>query len=232
MAVLYSSVGQGGGSGYLAAMALVGIAPDEFRTIALLLNVVVASVGLFKFSRAGHLDPKLLASFIVSSVPLAFLGGLLSLPEEVFRPLVGLVLLWAAALLLWRPPPPGSDEVARPPIWAALISGGLIGILSGLIGVGGGIFLAPLLILMKWCSARTTAATTSGFILVNSVAALMGVLSHRPTIPAGMVLWVVAVAVGGWMGAEFGSKRLSPKALQRILALVLIIAGARSFMGP
>lgn len=231
LAVLYSSVGQGGGSGYLAAMALVGVAPEDFRVIALLLNVVVASVGLFKFTRAGHLDGRFLLLFIVSSVPLAFLGGVLSLPEAVFRPLVGVVLLWAAVLLVWKPPPPQGQALTRPPIWAALLSGGLIGLLSGLMGIGGGIFLAPLLILMGWCSAKTTAATTSGFILVNSIAAFAGVLFHTRSFPSGLPLWVLAVAVGGWMGAEFGSRRLSPKALQRILAAVLIIAGVRSLFG-
>ena len=227
MAVLYSAVGQGGGSGYLAAMALLGVSQEDFRLIALTLNVVVASIGLVKFTRAGYFDGKLLLPFILSSVPLAFLGGLLSLPAEVFQPLVGIVLLWAAVLLLWRLPVPEGEEKGAPPLWASLTSGGGIGLLSGLIGIGGGIFLAPLLILRGWAGAKATAALSSGFILVNSLAALVAVFTHSPTLPAFLPVWMVVVALGGWLGAEIGAKRLSPKSLHRLLALVLIIAGAR-----
>ena len=147
MAVLYAAVGQGGGSGYLAAMALLGVAPENFRLIALTLNVVVASIGLAKFTRAGFFNGKLLLPFIASSVPLAFVGGYLSLPAEVFNPLVGVALLWAAVLLIWKPPLPDEELKGNPPVWASLLAGGGIGLLSGLIGIGGGIFLAPLLIL-------------------------------------------------------------------------------------
>ena len=227
LAVLYSAVGQGGGSGYLAAMALMGVAPAEFRVIALTLNVVVASIGVVKFSRAGFFRGKLLLPFVVSSVPLAFLGGLLSLPAQIFRPVVGVVLLWAAILLLWRLPVPQGEESDPPPLWASLSAGGGIGLLSGLIGIGGGIFLAPFLILKGWAGAKVTAALSSGFILVNSLAALAAVFTHTRGVPAFLPLWMVAVAVGGWLGAEYGSKHLSPRALHRLLALVLVIAGAR-----
>ena len=227
MAVLYSAVGQGGGSGYLAAMALMGVSPDEFRLIALTLNVVVASIGLVKFARAGHFDGKLLLPFILASVPLAFLGGVLSLPAAVFKPLVGGVLLWAAVLLLWKPPLPEEEVQGRPPLWASLGAGAGIGLLSGLIGIGGGIFLAPFLILRGWTSAKATAALSSGFILANSLAALVGVFSHTRTVPALLPLWMIVVALGAWLGAEVGSKHLSPKALQRLLAVVLVIAAGK-----
>lgn len=227
MAVLYSAVGQGGGSGYLAAMALLGVTPEDFRLIALTLNVVVASIGLVKFTRAGHFNGRLLLPFILSSVPLAFLGGYLSLPSAVFRPLVGLALLWAAVLLVWKPPRPEEELEKDPPAWAALSVGGAIGLLSGLIGIGGGIFLAPFLILKGWASARTTACLSSAFILVNSVAALLGVAAHTSSVPGFLPLWMAVVAFGGLIGAEVGAKRLSPKTLQRALALILLIAGAR-----
>jgi len=227
MAVLYSAVGQGGGSGYLAAMALLGVTPESFRLIALTLNVVVASIGLVKFTRAGHFSGKLLLPFVLTSVPLAFVGGFLSLPGELFRPLVGLVLLWAAALLIWKPPIPEGNVEGDPPLWASLSAGGGIGLLSGLIGIGGGIFLAPFLILRGWASATTTACLSSAFILVNSLAALVGVAFHAQGIPVFLPVWMVAVALGGWLGAEYGAKRLSPRTLQRLLALVLMIAGTK-----
>ena len=227
MAVLYSSVGQGGGSGYLAAMALVGVAPENFRLIALTLNVVVASIGLMKFRRAGHFDGRLLLPFAVASVPAALVGGALSLPGHVFKPLMGLVLLWAAILLIWKPPVPEGGEKGRPPVWASLIVGGGIGFLSGLVGIGGGVFLAPFLVLRGWASAKTTAAVSSGFILVNSLAALVGVFSHNQGVPTFLPVWMGVVALGGWLGAEYGANRFSPITLHRLLALVLLVAGLK-----
>jgi uncharacterized membrane protein YfcA len=227
MAVLYSAVGQGGGSGYLAAMALLGVAPESFRIIALTLNVVVASIGLVKFTRAGHFNGRLLLPFIVTSVPLAFVGGYFSLPAQVFRPLVGLALLWAAALLIWKPPTPEEKVAGEPPLWASLSAGGGIGLLSGLIGIGGGIFLAPFLILKGWASAKTTACLSSAFILVNSLAALVGVAFHAQEVPVFLPVWMGAVALGGWLGAGYGANRLSPRTLHWLLAVVLLVAGAR-----
>ncbi|MCJ7628770.1 MAG: sulfite exporter TauE/SafE family protein, partial [Longimicrobiales bacterium] len=220
-------VGQGGGSGYLAAMALLGVAPESFRIIALTLNVVVASIGLVKFMRAGHFNGRLLLPFIVTSVPLAFVGGYFSLPAQVFRPLVGLALLWAAALLIWKPPTPEEKVAGEPPLWASLSAGGGIGLLSGLIGIGGGIFLAPFLILKGWASAKTTACLSSAFILVNSLAALVGVAFHAQEVPAFLPVWMGAVALGGWLGAGYGANRLSPRTLHWLLAVVLLVAGAR-----
>lgn len=227
MAVLYSAVGQGGGSGYLAAMALLGVAPESFRLIALTLNVVVASIGLVKFARAGHFNGKLLFPFVITSVPLAFVGGYHSLPAQVFKPLVGVALLWAAVLLIWKPPIPEEEVEGEPPLWASLSAGGGIGLLSGLIGIGGGIFLAPFLILRGWASAKTTACLSSAFILVNSLAALTGVVFHAQGVPVFLPVWMAVVALGGWLGAEYGAKRFSPKTLHRLLAAVLLIAGAK-----
>ncbi len=227
MAVLYSAVGQGGGSGYLAAMALMGVAPESFRIIALTLNVVVAGIALFKFNRAGHFNGKLLLPFLLASVPLAFVGGYLTLPSQYFRPLVGVALLWAAILLIWKPPVPAEELKNEPPLPAALVVGGGIGLLSGLIGIGGGIFLAPVLILKGWASAKTTAGISSAFILVNSLAALLGVVFHAEGVPTFLPLWMAVVALGGWLGAGIGAGRLSPKALHWLLATVLVVAGAR-----
>jgi uncharacterized membrane protein YfcA len=230
MAVLYSSVGQGGGSGYLAAMALLGVAPENIRQTALTLNVVVAGIGLVKFSRAGFFDGRLCLPFIVASVPAAFVGGVLSLPAEIFKPVVAVILLWAAALLLWRPPPPMAQPVKTPPLLASLGAGAAIGLLSGLIGIGGGIFLAPLLILKGWANPKVTAALSSAFILANSLAALVGVLSHSRVFPVLLPVWMGVVALGGWIGADVGAKRLSPGTLQRLLAGILALASLRIFL--
>jgi uncharacterized membrane protein YfcA len=230
MAVLYASVGQGGGSGYLAAMALLGVAPADIRQTALTLNVVVAGIGLVKFARAGFFDWRLCVPFVVASVPAAFLGGALSLPPEVFKPTVAVILLWAAGLLIWRPPPRGEKPRGRPPHLIALGAGGGIGLVSGLIGIGGGIFLAPLLILRRWADPKTTAGLSSAFILVNSLSALVGVFSHSPRFPPLLPLWIAVVAVGGWVGADFGAKRMSPKTLQKVLAGVLVIASLKLFL--
>jgi uncharacterized membrane protein YfcA len=230
MAVLYSSVGQGGGSGYLAAMALLGVAPENIRQTALTLNVVVAGIGLVKFARAGFFDARLCLPFILASVPAAFLGGVLSLPAEVFKPVVAVILLWAAALLLWRPPPPMAQPVKTPPLLASLGAGAAIGVLSGLIGIGGGIFLAPLLILKGWANPKVTAALSSAFILANSLAALGGVLSHSRVFPVLLPLWMGVVALGGLIGADVGAKRLSPGTLQKLLAGILAMASLRIFL--
>ena len=227
MAVLYSSVGQGGGSGYLAAMALIGVAPENFRLIALSLNVVVASIGLVKFRRAGHFDGRLLLPFALASVPAALVGGALSLPGQVFKPLMGVVLLWAAILVIWKPPVPEGEEKGRPPVPVSLIVGAGIGFLSGMVGIGGGIFLAPFLVLGGWASARTTAAVSSGFILVNSISALVGVFSHTQAVPTFLPIWMGVVALGGWLGAEYGANRFRPITLHRLLALVLFVAGMK-----
>jgi uncharacterized membrane protein YfcA len=228
MAVLYSSVGQGGGSGYLAAMALMAVPTESMRLTALSLNIVVAAISVWKFAGAGFFDGKLLLPFVLGSVPAAFLGGALSLPPGAFKPLVGVVLWWAAVLLLRRPAGAERPEPSgRPSFPVGLVAGAGIGLLSGLIGIGGGIFLAPLLILRGWASAKVTAAVSSAFILVNSVAGLAGVFSHFSTIPPLLFAWGGVVALGGWVGSHFGANRLSPRTLYRILAAVLILAGGK-----
>jgi uncharacterized membrane protein YfcA len=211
-------------------MALTGLAPENIRQTALILNVVVSGIGLMKFWRAGHFDGRLFLPFVLGSVPMAFLGGALSLPSGVFKPVVAVILLWAAILLLRRPAGSTAHQKARVPRAAALVSGGGIGLLSGLIGIGGGIFLAPLLLLRGWANPKGTAAVSSAFILVNSLAALVGVLSHQRSFPSLLPLWVLVVAVGGWLGAEYGARRLSPGTLQKLLAGVLILASMKVFL--
>jgi hypothetical protein len=229
-AVLYSSVGHGGASGYLAAMGLAGVPAAIMRPTALVMNVAVSSISLYKFARSGGFAWRLFLPFAASAMPMAFIGGRIHLPVAWFGVLVGCVLLFSAARLLLdtvgRPERPASTR-RLPPLWLALALGAVIGLLSGLTGVGGGIFLSPLLVLMGWATVRESAAPTAAFILVNSVAGLLGLLSRQPTMPDALPYWVAAVIVGGFIGATFGSRRLGHKALRLALSAVLLIAGVK-----
>ena len=225
VAFLYSSVGHAGASGYIAVMALASLAPAEIKPTALALNIVVASIGSVQFWRAGHFDARLFWPFALASVPLAFLGGRLDLPADVFRLLVGLVLLRSAGNVFWHP---AVDAARAPPtIPVALGVGGGLGLMAGLTGTGGGIFLTPLLLLMRWARTKQAAATSAVFILCNSIAGLAGNVSSTQHIPAWIAPLAVAVVVGGASGSWFGARRFAPAMIKRILAVVLVIAGAK-----
>lgn len=227
-ALLYAAVGHGGASAYLAIMALAGLAPSEMKPVALLLNIVVASIGTYKYVRAGCFDARLLGLFALFSLPMAYLGGSLVLPDTWFKPVVGVVLLFAA----WRMASPAlarvDTQIKRAPLGGIALSGSAMGLLSGLTGVGGGIFLSPLVLLMGWASTRATSGVAAAFILLNSIAGLAGHLSHAALPDASnLTAWALAVAAGGWIGAELGSRRIAPSWIRRVLALVLVIAGTK-----
>lgn len=225
VAFLYSSVGHAGASGYIAVMTLVGLAPEVIRPTALALNILVASIAAWQFRRAGHFSWRLFWPFAALAVPMAFVGGYVTLPTRVFQVLVGVVLLLSAARFMARP---GRDEKAGdPPRSAALAIGGGIGLLSGLTGTGGGIFLTPLLLFMEWAPVRTAGAVSALFILVNSTAGLLGNLSATKGFPVPALALLAAAGVGGTAGSYLGSSRLPPTAIKRLLAVVLVIAGAK-----
>lgn len=227
-AVLYASVGHAGASGYLAIMALFGMAPAEMRPTALVLNILVATITTYKFYRAGNFSWKVFLPFALGSAPLAYIGGGLTLPIQFYKPLVGLVLLYSAIRLIQTTRGTNNAAEIKPaPAWLGVCVGILIGLLSGLTGVGGGIFLSPLIVLMSWADARHTAGVSAAFILVNSIAGLLGHLSSVDNLPASLPLLVVSVAIGGYFGAEYGSKRFSNAAIKRLLAVVLIIGGMK-----
>jgi uncharacterized protein len=226
-ALLYSSVGHGGASGYLAAMALFGLAPDVMKPTALVLNIIVAAIATIKFYRAGCFDRTLFWQFALGSIPCAFLGGSIVIPTQIYKPIVGLVLLYAAMRLGFLSGSSEPQQQRPKPIWLAIGLGMAIGLLSGLTGVGGGIFLSPLLLLMGWATIKQSAGVSAAFILVNSIAGLLGYLTKFPTLPSSLWVWSIAAAVGGWIGAEYGSKRIGSKILQRLLAVVLVIAGMK-----
>ena len=184
-ACAYASVGHAGASAYLALLALWGLAPEAIRPAALILNIAVAVIATVRFTVAGHLRWRILVPCLVTSLPAAWLGGRINLPTWAFLLLLGICLLWAAGRLAWptRPLDPATSPPERIPLGIALIAGAIIGFISGLIGIGGGILLSPLLMLGGWASARTAAATSAAFILLNSVAGLAGRLPMTPTLP-------------------------------------------------
>jgi hypothetical protein len=223
VALLYSSVGHAGASGYIAVMTLLGMAPAEIKPVALTLNILVASIGTWQFWRAGHFSWPLFWPFALVSVPAAFVGGYLNLPTQVFKVLVGIVLLVSAVQFLVRPPAEG--EPRQPPRLVALGAGGILGLLSGLTGTGGGIFLTPLLIFMRWARTKSAAAVSAPFILLNSASGLAGNVSATSSFPEFAWVLVAAVIAGGTVGSYFGSRRLPHQAIKRLLSVVLTIAG-------
>jgi uncharacterized membrane protein YfcA len=228
VAVLYSSVGHGGASGYIAAMALFGIAPAVMRPTALVLNVLVSSMGTYRLHRAGLVNWHALVRLSAASVPAAFIGGMIQLPGDWYRSLVGIVLAAAAIRLFVDPRETRAAQPAvTPPLLPALITGGGIGLLSGLTGVGGGIFLSPFLVLFGWAGARQTSGITAPFILVNSLAGLAGNIVAVRTVPEEMIYFAGAALLGALIGTQLGIRWLSPRILLRVLAAVLIIAAAK-----
>lgn len=226
ISLLYSSVGHAGASGYLAVMALIGTAPGVMRPVALALNLLVAAIGSRTFIRAGHLDWPLLWPLLVTSVPMAYLGGHLALPVPVYRPVIGIILLLSAARFLVQAK--ASDVVRRRPARpVTLFTGGVLGFLAGLTGVGGGIFLSPLLLFCGWATLRTTAATSVVFILANSAAGLLGQAGAMSTWPPEVIPWGAAVVVGGTLGSHLGARRLPSAAIRLALAAVLLLAGVK-----
>lgn len=225
IAFLYSSVGHGGASGYIAVMSLFGIAPTLIKPTALILNIFVACIGSWQFWRMGFLSWKLFLSLAALSIPMSFLGGYLNLPTPIFKTILGVTLLLSAIRFLIKPT---EDTVSTEPILPiTLLVGGGIGLLSGLTGTGGGIFLTPLLLWMRWASAKTASAVSAMFILVNSISGLLGNLSATRQVPPFAAILLVAAVLGGTIGSYLGSHKLSHNVIQRLLSMVLIIAGLK-----
>jgi uncharacterized protein len=230
-AALYSSVGHGGASSYLAVMGLFSFAPEVMKPTALALNILVAAVATFKFYRAKLFSRDLFWPFATASIPAAFLGGATTVPGRWYKALVGIVLLYAAVWMFRSARRPVAGEVSKPPLWVAMVAGGVIGFLSGLTGVGGGIFLSPLLIYAGWAETRQASGVAAPFILVNSVAGLLGHISSVNQLPANLPVWGIAAVLGGWMGASYGSRKAPAPVLRQLLSLVLIVAGVKLVFG-
>lgn len=230
IALVYAAVGQAGASGYLAVMALAGFAPPAMKTTALALNLLVAATGTLLFARAGRLSWRSVWPFAILGFPFSLLGGAIQLPKGVYDPVVGVVLVLSAtqmARTALRRRVPASATRAAPPFFAALLTGAIIGFVSGTTGTGGGVFLAPVILAMNWGTARQTAATTAVYNLMNSGAALIGAYAWWDQMPAALPWWLVAVASGGSVGAFIGSRYLSDRWLRGILALLLLVSGLK-----
>jgi uncharacterized membrane protein YfcA len=224
VAALYSSVGHGGASGYLAMMALVGVAPGVMKPTALVLNLVVSATACIQFARSGHFSWRLLWPFILGSIPFAFLGGALAVPDRLYHALVGVALVAAAARLAINSAASDAKAATTPPVPAAVGIGAGLGLLSGVTGVGGGIYLSPVLLFMRWATTKQTAGIAAAFIFFNSAAGLLGNLASVKTIPAALPIWIAAVFIGGFVGSGLGADRFSPLVFRRVLAAVLLLA--------
>ncbi len=220
---LYSSVGHAGASGYIAVMTLFGFAPSFIRPVALLLNILVATIATWQFYRAGHFSWKLFWPFAALSVPFAFLGGYLSLPTHVFKIVIGIVLLYSAFQFIVRPGKDADSHEPGKPI--SLCVGAGLGFLSGLTGVGGGIFLTPLLIFLRWSRTKTASSISALFILVNSISGILGNVASTKQLPLVALPLAIAAIGGGFVGSYFGSRKFSPEIIKTLLGMVLTIAG-------
>ena len=225
IAFLYSSVGHAGASGYIATMTLFGIAPTVIRPTALVLNILVASIGTFQFWRAGHFSWKLFWPFALLSIPAAYLGGYLQPSVSILKILIGVVLLLSAARLMVHRSDPPQTFPPSPPVAVSVGAG--LGFLAGLTGTGGGIFLTPVLLFFRWAHIRQAAAVSALFIWVNSIAGLVGYFTKVRTIPSLGLILAAAAIIGGIIGSHLGSRRFAVRVISLCLATVLLIAGIK-----
>jgi uncharacterized membrane protein YfcA len=229
-ALLYTSVGHAGASGYLAAMAFYGLAPDSMRPAALILNILAAVPATLQFRSAGHFDRRLFLPLAAGSIPMAFVGGNLTLPGPVYKPILAAALFVAAVRLAW-PKAPAAGQVRPMPIWAGVGVGAAIGLLAGLTGIGGGVYLTPILLFAGWAEMKVAAGVSAAFILVNSIAGLAGRLAKLPALPPELPVWAAAVVAGSLIGSTLGSRVLGSVTLRRILAVVLASASVKLLIG-
>ncbi len=227
VAFLYSSVGHGGASGYLAVMAIMGISPSLMKSSALIMNLAVSLFSFYGFYRAGFFKWKLFWLFAIASIPMAYLGGTMTLSDSIYKKILAVCILISIARLLYqfRNEETENREI---PTWAGLTMGGVIGLLSGMIGIGGGIILSPVMLLMKWAKLKETAAVSALFIFVNSLSGLYGqIMKGGFQIPENLQWAILATILGGLLGSYFGSQKFNLPTLRYLLALGLVIASAK-----
>lgn len=230
ISLLYACVGHAGASGYLAVMAFMGFAPATMKPTALALNLCVAAIATVKFYRAGAFSKHIFIPLVIASIPCAYIGGLISLPGYIYKPLIGAVLIYAALQSFYSSNKYNLTQVNSIPLPYLLITGILLGFLSGISGVGGGIFLSPLLLFLRAEQPKVISGIAAAFILVNSAAGLLGALSSGVSIPEVAPYWILAVIIGGYLGAEIGSKRLKNPIILKLLGIVLVTAGIKMFL--
>ncbi len=226
VAFLYASVGHGGASGYLALMALFSFAPETMKPTALLLNLFVAGIAFYHYYKAGYFNKKLFLSFALTSIPLAFLGGMIEVDASIYKKILGLLLIFAILKML-NVFGKESTLIKDIKIWQGFLVGGVIGFFSGLIGIGGGIILTPVILLLHWGKMKEAAAVSALFIWVNSASGLLGQFTSGVTLSEQSIILVGIALVGGFFGSYYGSKKLNNKVLRYMLAIVLTIASVK-----
>lgn len=227
VAALYASVGHGGASGYLAVMAIMGLTPAVMRPTALVLNLLVSLIATFYFFRSGYFKSKLFLPLILASVPFAWLGANLPLPDRLYKIILGACLLLAILRLLFEKKISSERQLRAIPAFWLVVMGALIGLLSGMIGIGGGILLSPLLLIGRWTTLREAAALSAPFIFFNSLSALAVLATNHPQFPEEVIYWSFATFTGGIVGAYAGSHKLQVAAMKYILIVVLLLAAGK-----
>jgi uncharacterized protein len=229
IAFLYSSVGHGGGSGYLALFALFGIAPAFMRSTSLVLNVFVAGIAFIAYYRAGFFRIKLILPFLLTSIPAAYVGALIKIDPKLYKIILGVFLLIAVIRMLFVKGAVG-DASRHPSFPVAMLIGAVLGLFSGMIGIGGGIILSPLLILFHWANIKESAAASALFILLNSISGILGLQRTGFAMESHMILWILVGFTGGVLGSYSGSKRLNTIWLKYMLSAVLLMASIKLFI--
>ena len=228
VAFLYASVGHGGASGYLALMAIFSFAPEVMKPTALLLNLFVAGIAFYHYFKAGFFNKRLFLSFAMASIPLAFLGGMIEIDASIYKKVLALLLVFAILKMLNVFGKEG-EQIKDVKLWQGLVVGGIIGFFSGLIGIGGGIILTPIILLLHWGKMKEAAAVSALFIWVNSAAGLIGQVSSGVELSSQSFILVAVALVGGFFGSYYGSKKFNNSLLRYLLAFVLIIASVKLF---
>lgn len=231
VAFLYASVGHGGASGYLALMALLGVAPFMMKSSGLLLNIIVSGISFFMFARSGFFRWKLFWPFAVTSIPASFLGAMVIIDNLYYKKILGVLLIFPVLRLLGVfGKNEQEDQKQELSIFWALSFGAAIGVFSGMIGIGGGIILSPLLLIFRWATIKESAAIAALFIFVNSLSGFAGIVYQGFALPDEVMVWLAAALIGGFAGAFYGSRQSHSLSLKYILALVLIIASSKLIM--
>ena len=234
ISALYSSVGHGGASGYLAILSLSSyglMSHIWLKQHVWIMNLVVAAIAFYHYNKAGFHLPRLTIPFIIASIPTAFLGGYVSIDPELYDILLSITLLWAAYKVV-NYTEISNAKLNTPRKYEPYLWGGGIGFFSGLIGVGGGIFLSPIILLKRWATVKSAAATAAVFIFVNSLAGLVGMgMSNQLNLDVGLLAnFVIAITIGGFIGSLYGAKHADNKRVRNLLAVVLVIAAAKRFL--
>lgn len=228
VAFMYSSVGHGGASGYLALMALFSFSPEVMKPTALLLNLFVAAISFFHYWRSGSFNGKLFLVFAIGSIPFAFIGGTIDIDTKIYKVILGVLLIFAVLKMLGvfgKEP----ENLRKIKLLEGIILGAIIGFFSGLIGIGGGIILSPVILLLRWGKMKEAAAVSALFIWVNSASGMIGQLTSGIRLDSKTWIFVVLALIGGYFGGYFGSKKMNNRGLRYLLSFVLILACIKLF---